>query len=277
MSAPVYPQIPWAEVTKVTYKNGFIVLKRPNAELEVWRDGDVRISFESRKDIESHMKLDWCLTQELRSWIEFCEDDQDDCIQAWAVGKAVYVVPPGTLEWRPGSKVDSRELGMYGQGNNADNELWRGDPFDFTHYQTPDSEGLAIKWHDGADVEVWTGDVESFMGSQEEPDPDSMDDFRHYNELFENGILWAFDEMGVFDRPDIRVPESVIELVWEDPDLMWGELVEKLIPQVERNELDPKLEEAVRTWVTRRHREAERATGQKFLWPRLYPRKKKVQ
>lgn len=270
--APVYPQIPWAKETKVTYKNGFITLQKGNTELEVWNDGDVRISFASQEDIKSYMELDSKATQELRTWIEVCEEPKDECVRMWAQGNVLYFVPPGTLEWRPpeGAIRADWKLGMYRQDQTVNHENWRGDGFKYTHFEGPDFEGLVVFWND--EPEVWIGDVEGFMSSQEESDPDSMDTFRVYNEMFENGILWAFDEMGVFEG-GVRIPDPVVELVWEDPELLWGELLEKLIPQVGASDMDPRLEEAVRVWLMRRRREAERATGQKFLWPRLYPRK----
>lgn len=134
-------------------------------------------------------------------------------------------------------------------------------------------EALAV---DFGKAEVWEGNVDGFFQTYSD-DWGDLETFIGYNVEFENGLLWALDAMDVFtkrwvkrymyDEPRERpIPDWALGIIADDPEVLWPELVEKLLPIL--GEVPEKLETAVRKWVDRRIVEAEEATGQNRFWPR---------
>jgi len=267
-----FPQIPWATETRVKYVDGYAVITRGSVEVQVHNDGDIWYSRNSEADIKDHMELDQRLTWDLRAWMEECPHvDDARCVRLWLAGESAPV-PEGVKEWRPPViKRPPWEIFEWGQGDSSGHEGWMGDPFWYTHFLADDGrEGLVVRWR-GRDLEVWIGDASYFLLRQLEQEPWEAGTIREYNETLENGILWALDHYGLFDKEPDKLKPGVLELLEHDPDLMWGELVEKLIPVA--NTLPTELQQALRVWLTRRRIEAERRLRQKYLWPRLYPEK----
>lgn len=268
------PQIPWAKEARVVWSNGHVTLERGTVTVQVHDDGDIWISRDSKEDIKDHMKKDEVLTGQLRAWIEDCPHSRDSaCIREWITKPevALLAIPEGFKEWRPpGAPRLPWEIGDYGHEDTSNIDSWIGDPFEYFHFFTDDGrEGLVVIWRSER-PEVWMGAASDFLSSQDEYDVWGEDALGYYNELMENGILWALDHYGLFEEdPDLLKP-GILDLVEADPDLLWGELVEKLVPLTPR--LPKQLRAALQVWLTRRRIESERAGRQKYLWPRLYPK-----
>jgi hypothetical protein len=269
------PQIPWARDTEVLNALG-TRLKTGSLRVEILGNGELLFRRNSKEFIEEHMERNEAFSAEVREWFEKeCAAWRQlwrECIGEWIQG---HKEPRGVKEWRPGIKHQGKswKIGSQGHGNtfNHDQAYWWGDVFEYTHFEMPDkSEGLVVMWHLGGDVrgnygypEVWIGSVEEFMGGQYESDPKSADTFRHYNQIFENGILWAYDQRGLFEENSL--PLRTREVIEQDPWLLWPDLVDRLIPIMD--ELDEEIQAALRAWIERRRMEAEKATGQRLLWP----------
>lgn len=270
------PQIPWARNTKVLKANGIIRLKSGHTTIEVETGGQLIFSVDSKSLIEDHMERHEALTYEVREWFEKeCEGRHRryrECIKEWIEGKKE---PQGVKEWRPGVKFQGKrwKIGSRGQANtyNEDHAYWWGHVFEYTHFEMPDKhEGLVIMWQLGGDPrgdygypEVWIGSVDEFLDLQYEPAAKDSGTIASYNQYFENGILWAYDQHGLFEYNDL--PEWALDAIGADPWLLWPDLVDRLIPIAA--ELDKDIQSALRAWIERRRREAEKTTGQRFLWP----------
>lgn len=277
------PQIPWAKYTKVVYLSDvFVNLQNEDLKLEIERSGDFWGSYNSRDVIKRHMKLNRYLTNQIQKefekyegggWINFFKE--------WIHRTKTPDIPEGKKEWRPGKKTTRHwKTGQMGSDNtyNWDGAYWWGSTFEYLHFVTEDLEdGIIVMWHLGGDVrgnysypEVWIGDVGSFFSDQNEGNPGSSETREHYTEVFENGILWAYDQMGLFDPEKIeKLPKWVEEAVFDHPDLLWPELVEKLIPIKDR--LPGLLARTVDRILLRKKIEEEKSSGQTYFWPGLYP------
>ena len=291
------PQIPWkTERTKVVQATDqYVRLQNGTLRVDIGVTGSTIFTRNSRDDIKEWMEKDQILTNAFLEWQE------EQSFRSWAKEREAWIrerssVPPGVKEWRPASKAGSgMEIGVLGSGNttNEDSQYWWGSVFEYTHFGMDDAtffntEGLIVMWHEGGDVrgnystpEVWVGSVAEFWDNQRESDPDSIETLVGYNSLFENGILWALDYLGCFENTDEGyLPDWAIVAIGVDPDLLWPELVDKLlaIEDLERpdfKEFPEKITTAVGVWMDRRRRRIEKTTGQKYLWPKLYPGKKR--
>lgn len=282
------PQIPWAKEVKVTDIHGTnslqslnkiigVDLELPDIKASIDRYGDVELTIDSRENIGYYMGKSPELTRQLRKYNKakgvgfFLENAQD-----WLAGEDIEEQvfpwgsgPPGVIDWWPGiEKVKWPKIGkrvLVGSTSDS-SEYWIGTDFPFVHFELPDGdEGLVIDWAGKKDKpEVWLGDVSEFFANNEESF-DSWEAYASYNNRFENGFLWALDLMDVFLHKDI--PEWVVRTIDNDPDLLWPEVVEKLMPRVRLRALPELLEKAVLTWIDRRRAEAERAAGQMYIWP----------
>lgn len=290
------PQIPWARETKVTKihenRDGIIGvdLESGGTKADIGRRGNVSIWINSRDNISRSMRKSEELTQSLRDYrgedyadLGFITDDAKKWLKGdpkarkvpWGAGS------PSVWDWWPADgepfgRQKIGEIGDYRMGRPSEiTEDWIGSDFKFVHFVLEDGsdEGLVIAWGEKHNrvgnlerldnaPEVWLGDVGEFFANNEERFED-FETYAGYNQAFENGFLWALDQMDVFESD--KIPEWVVEIIENDPDLLWPELVEKLLPKVRA--LPKELEKAVLTWVDRRRREAEEAVGQTRFWP----------
>jgi hypothetical protein len=283
-------QIPWAKDTRVKDVHGLpgditsIELEKEGAVLTVDRWGTVEIERDSSKDIADFMTKSEPLTKSLRKYLKSTGKYFIDGTIDWLRGGSdddnvpKTAVRGGILDWWPDAKLRQRvgKKGQFQSGRPSDiTEYWIGSHFPFVHLVLMDGEeGLAV---DFKKPEVWLGDVDSFFVTYSEDwtDPET---YRSYNAVYENGMLWALDEMGVFDGkaihryphdPDpktLEIPGWAADVIEDDPDLMWPELVEKLARRLE--DIPYKVEKAVELWIDKRNSEAEQATGTQYFWPK---------
>lgn len=278
------PQIPWAKKVKVTGAHYFtrtgrldsieMKIEKPWIKASIIADGTVHLDIDSKENIKYHMAKSPELTRSLHRY--FKKADYSSAffspVLDWLSGIPVVDPPwgsrvPGVMDWYPGVKEEAKvgKRGSYGEGRiNKVLDNWIGANLDFVHFVLPDGqEGLVIDWLDKSKAEVWVGDVEGFVSANEAPFHE-WDDYRSYNDLFENGFLWALDHIGVFETNEI--PKWAVEMIDDDPDLLWPDLVQKLLPI--REFLPVALDKAVLTWMDKRQREAEEVSGQQRFWPR---------
>jgi len=212
-----YPgvKVPGANHTiVVTATPESIVMDNPLMRVEVSSDGDYWVRLHSRNWIGENMWFDRALTASLYNF--------------------PYEGDEPALDWL---KAKDGKLAEWGEGRTRGMDGFMGEDFEFTHFRLPGRiEGAAILWTGRSDYEVWLGDFTSFMVSQETGDPDEADrttQFLRYNETLEGGLLWAYEQLGLIDRPE-------------------------LLPDFVRDALDHLAREA--------RREAERRMGQRYLW-----------
>lgn len=149
-------------------------------------------------------------------------------------------------------------------------EDWHGERLEYVTFRTDlGEEATLVEWRSGV-CEVWVGDFDEFLSSQLFPRDE--DDLMAANREFENGILWAMAEFGLLSVPEkieSELPGWVKEMVEHDPDLLWPEVVADMDKVF--GILPWELQMAIREWKARRMKEMEKATGQRYFWPRLYP------
>ena len=280
-------RIPWAEKTVVKKVYGApsissIDLEQNGVVINVDMWGNINVERDSHKDLENFMEKNKVLTNSLRRYIQrhhkyFIEGTQD-WLRGGDEGEPAPwgSKKPGILDWWPGkTRLRRGKQGEYRSGQPSQvTEYWVGSEFPFVHIVFPDGEeALAV---DFGKPEVWVGNVDGFFQSYSE-DWGGIETFISYNMDFENGLLWALDQMDVFTKPRVKlstygetrerpIPDWALDIIADDPEVLWPELVEKLLPIL--NDVPEKLETAVRKWVERRVVEAEEATGQSRFWPR---------
>jgi hypothetical protein len=297
-------QIPWAEHVKVTHQSDLSIdlehrwenaeRNRNKTTADIFhRDFEWSISIDSMAAIKSHMTLDTRMTKDIQ---EFWEADKEkhygstykDRIMRWLKGGIARSVRSGPKEWRPERKhhgITAKLTDTYGYANtyNEDSAYWWGDTFEFAHFETEDGdEGAVILWNRGGgpmgsyfQPEVWMGDFEEFMSFQNEGDPWSVETFLGWNSTFENGFMWAWEKMGVFDDPDEHIEDlkdrhvkQVLDAIEKEPSILLPESVEKILLQFD--EFPRQIQKAV-TWLMNNHkRDLEKALGQKLIWGDLY-------
>lgn len=301
---PPPDQIPWAERTKVTYQSdSSIALEytwqgrhhiQNKMTADIWhKDFEWSVSKNSKIEIEEYMELDSRLSKDIQ---EFWEGDQEahysspyrDRIMRWLRGGMVVAQhPEGPKEWRPAKKQPKikADLSNYGYGNtyNEDNAYYWGDVFEFAHFETDEGdEGAVILWQGGGDPrgnyhmpQVYLGNFEEFMDSQYEHSPWDYETFLGYNQTFENGFMWAWEKMGVFDDPDEHIDDlsdkhvkQVLEGIQKDPSILLPESVEKIL--LKFDEFPQQIQKAVTWLMGNKRRELEAALGQKLIWGDLY-------
>lgn len=290
------PVPPWETDVKVEYASDmFITLKNGTLEIHVDWDGTWWGSRDSSKEIADYMDLDKGMTATIQSdWEEGGRHEgfYDFC-RKWLKGTLVPVDKKiGPKDWVPrGKKSEMRRFGHvlgpdaggYGSENtyNLDGTYFWGDTFEYTHFLTTDDddEGAIILWH-GSPPEVWMGDFGQFISSQDEGDPKSSEAFLHWNGIFGNTILWAFDELGLFEgrvhmMPKFggelepvshEPPEQIVKAAEEDSGILYPSLVEKILEH--RDVLPKELVLTAGTVMDRWRREIEEEAGQKRFWER---------
>jgi hypothetical protein len=284
-------QIPWAKETRVDYVgDSYVSLERGSVSVDLFDYGGFSISNDSKEDIKNYMQLDEGLTRNFQKFVTRYQESHtwsyEEMMLAWLRGENPSELRrERTLDWSPGEEqryfFKLEELGTQNTQNFG--ERWTGDVFEFAHFKTPEGkEGAIIFWEGRSGLyeepEVWLGDFDSFIDSEWQHGSQDWDEFRNYNDYFENGLLWAFDLMGAFENPE-QLSDAAIYAIKDDPDILWEDIVRKLIGALPQSELSPStgriLAQAVRIWVTRRMREAEKQTGQRYFWPRAMKEPKK--
>jgi hypothetical protein len=286
------PQIPWTKEVVVTkeweavgriYGYGGsgkgvtrVFLERPEHRIkaEIGSEGYLEVEVDSRDIARRTLSKDINLTRRFRKYYKatgessFVENAMDwvkgeptgDPVPPWGIG------PPGVLDWSPEHHPPKwpkiGKIASSGIGSDISGEGWIGTRFSYVHFRMPDGdEGIVVDWTEGP-PEVWTGDIDGFFSMNNE-DFSDWNTYENYNDTFENGLLWALDRMDLFESQGI--PEWAVKVIANNPELLWPEVVEKLLPRGEA--LPEKLWLAVGQWVDKRREEREKATGQSYLWP----------
>jgi hypothetical protein len=264
---PDLDQIPWAEHVRVVYlEPEGIRLKLLGVELFIEKDGSWYPNYESRVVIHDFMRLDPDLTGDLRRYLKGCPRSRDACIKDWVLGTPVKAI----REWRPVRAGRPWDFDTLGQGTTRGHEEYVGDVLEYLHFVTDENKvGAVIRWPAvDAEPEVWMGDFDGFITHQEFPEPEP-EDFLRFNEMFENGIIWAYEQLGLFDFDKASgLPYLAVQAIRRDPDILYPAIVAVLEPQLDA--VHGLLEDAVNVWKIRRRRELEKATGQKLLWRSIY-------
>jgi hypothetical protein len=295
----VLPSPPWKTGAKVTYAcDMFYTIKFGSSEAHVDWDGDWWVSHDSRKEIVDHMALDRDMTKKIQKDFEagygYGSDGWAKWIREWIEGTAVLSGKVGPKDWYPKGKkqafgsVFGRNQGGMGSGNttNEDSAYFWGDTFEYTHFLTTDGdEGVVIMWHGGGDVrgnynlpEIWMGDFGGFMSLQEEGDPKGPEAFLSWNEGFQNTLLWAFDELGLFEGKTVLMPvfgggrepvshlptEQIVDAIELAPQILYPSLVEKIL--MHRDILPEDLVLVAGKVMDKTRREVDEAGGQGYFW-----------
>jgi hypothetical protein len=138
------------------------------------------------------------------------------------------IYPHGRAHWSTGD---------YESGNtvNFGDDCWLGDTFEFTHFVTPNQEGVVIRWHLGGDVrcnysepEVWIGDFEGFMAAQQDCEWLTEEGFLRWNEIFQGNFIWAIDQLGGFDG-SWELKEETYKAIELDPTIVIGPVANKIL------------------------------------------------
>lgn len=294
------PKVPWDSEVEVVYAGDmFYSLRLGTVEAEVHWDGTWWCNHDSREEISDHMRIDGPMTVQIQADFEKTYDGGGwaDWREKWVRGATI--VPQGRLgpkDWVPKGrnihrkfgKVFGPDRGGYGSENtyNLDSTYWWGDTFEYTHFITADDEeGAILQWHNGGDArgnygapEIWMGGFGSFMQSQDEGEPESPETFLHWNNRFDNTLLWAFDELGLFEGTvhmmtkfggeqepvSHEPPKQIVDAIDENHGILYPSLVEKILahPDV----LSKKLVLVAGQVMDRWRREMEEGQGQKYLW-----------
>lgn len=299
-------QIPWAERVKVTDQSDLSVgleykwqpadRLRSKWTADIWhKDFEWSVSKNSKIEIEDYMDLDPKMTNEIHEWWE--EDLGKNYGQTYKDRVLRYLqggvreqrrLPVGPKEWSPGKKrikIKAELTDTYGYGNtyNEDPAHWWGDVFEFGHFTTAEGdEGAVILWQGGGDPrgnyhtpQVYLGQFEDFMDSQYEHSPWDVETFLRYNGAFENGFMWAWEKMGVFDGPEEKIADlndrhvkQALGAIQKDPSILLPESVQKIIEKFD--EFPSQIQKAVTWLMGNKRRELEKALGQKLIWGDLY-------
>lgn len=294
---PPPEQIPWAEHTKVTYQSDSSIDLRagPVETADIWQDDfEWSVLLNPKIAIDGLMELDSRLTKDIQ---EFWEGDEKEHysspyrerILRWLRGGIVVAKhPEGPKEWRPirkQPKIKAELTDSYGYGNtyNEDDSYYWGDVFEYAHFETEDGdEGAVILWQGGGDPRgnyhapmVYMGDFEDFFDSLYEHSPWDVETFLKWNSTFENGFMWAWEKMGVFDDPEGHIKRlddkhglQVLDAIEKDPSILLPESVEKIL--LKFDEFPSQIQKAVTWLMGNKRRELEKALGQKLIWGDLY-------
>jgi hypothetical protein len=284
---PTANQIPWAKRTEVVahvldwrkdYGVNRIELqtKDPWRLAKIYSSGSVDLEVDSEEIIGDYMKKSPRLTRSLREFLDISGARYfHDYVEDWLTGTtpepSYPTEEPGVLDWEPTKKPREwkrlGKLAYHRKGKSTDlSDDWIGSTFPYAHAIFFDEtkwpqDGLVVNF--GDKPEVWLGDVDGFLVANEESF-ESPESYLDYNARFENGWIWALNELGVFQNGN--VPDWAIDIITVDPDVMWPEIVEQLVPQLDS--LDPELRTGVLRWLENRQVERDQAAGQLRIWPR---------
>jgi 8-oxo-dGTP pyrophosphatase MutT (NUDIX family) len=248
------PQIPWTtpvRVEEATPERVLLVLDPMNAE--ILPNGTFNLGFFSRGMIEQYMTRDVAMTAQVRAKL------QEVGAEDWLEWLRLWIEPHPSRTWRGGKIVTEqpkrkgmpRRVGALGVDDttNWDPRTYRGSSFRYVHF-TGDREGAIIMWYVGAErysePEVWIGPFDDFMADQTVDPPDDPEMWTHYNQEFDDGIIWAATLLGAFDHPGM-LAEWPLEAVCSDPQVLIRESIDRMLPRL--GEYPECLREAVREWL----------------------------
>lgn len=250
--------------------------KNPWALAKIYSSGSVDVEVDSEEIIGDYMKKSPRLTRSLREFLNISGARYfHDYVEDWLTGAtpepSYPTEEPGVLDWEPAKKprIWKRlgKLAYHRRGKSSDlSDDWIGSTFPYAHAIFFDEtkwpqDGLVVNF--GDKPEVWLGDVDGFLLANEESF-ESPEAYLDWNARFENGWIWALNELGVFQKGD--VPDWAIDIITADPDVMTPEIVEDLLPQLDS--LKPELRTGVFKWLENRQAERDQAQGQLRIWPR---------
>jgi hypothetical protein len=283
---PRFRGIPWAKRTIVTdgykdpqsgYRDIELQTENPWMSAQVDYHGGIDLEIDSEDIIGDYLKRSPALTRSIRKYLDisgarYFHDHVEDWVKGIVPEPSDELVREGVLDWEPPKKPPVwKKLGKmayHGKGKSTEiSDSWVGSTFPYAHVIFTEIEGwpedgLVVNF--GDKPEVWLGDVDAFLAANEE-NFESPEAYLDYNAHFENGFIWALNEMGAFDEGG-SIPDWVIDVLSVDPDLMTPEIVEKLLPQYDI--LESNLQTAIQKWLDHREAEREQATGQLRFWPR---------
>lgn len=248
------PRIPWptgVQVVDATPERFLLALGA--AHVEVLPDGRFNLRFLSDLVIPQFMTRDEELTQEIRAGLQGVDEpNRLEWLRLWAE-------PHPTRSWKKGTVITEaprrqgmpKRIGALGvdDTDNWDPYTYRGTSFKYAHF-TNDLKGAVILWSLGdgkySEPEVWIGDFEEFMAFQTVDPPDDPEWWLHYNQEFDDGIVWAATQLGAFDRPGL-LADWPLEAVCSDPQALLRESIDRMLPRLA--EYPECLQDAVREWL----------------------------
>lgn len=245
MSDPFH--IPWApniQVEGVPAGGGKIkgfILRQEGVEARVLLDEDVPWIFNLwEKKILNWMVEDEHYSRKLQEFLGTVPRGRlKEAILEWLKGRIFPGhFPPGRKEWRPGSEpTDHPEVYSIIELENTEYRTsWFNvlPDFDYIWFKTTDDRDGLVVYNESlipgeptVSASVWFGDVDAFFRDIAQFHPRDFDAPFRANQYFENGILWAYTELGLMDRFAI-IPGWILRAIKDDPDLLWPELVSKL-------------------------------------------------
>jgi len=248
------------------------------AEVDGW--ANVHLWHNTDETIKRYLDRDETLTDLARKTIEGCSDSWHRLKEVFWSNKEESLnrifIRPGKKEWRPEEELVrvTFKMGEWQSGYTSSEDFNVNRNFDFIHFYEAneglDHEGLVVLWNSPEVVEVWVGEVSEFL--YELQTPRDYDEYPGFNRALDNGLLWALDLFGFLEDPEFyESSESkwVVEAFEDDPFCLWPDLVDRLRPQFG---LMPKaVKKAVATFDRQRRLDMERATGQGYFWPEIYP------
>lgn len=249
-------QLPWlADVEVLDAGPEKVILRLGPVTTEVQPDGSVEPAFQSPQLAHVHMKLDTPLSLELQERrIQMTEEGWLQWLSHWAE-------PPPAVSFREGRAVRQwpvtgarppRRMGVHGMGDTIEwgRPFFKGSRFRFAHFVEPDAgEGAVIEWFgNGAFSLPWAyrGDFTEFIADQNFEDPVAPDEWRELNDELANGLMWALEKMGSFDRPGLLRPE-VVEAIRDDSEALLEESTRKILDRLWEHPQE--LQEAALDWA----------------------------
>lgn len=232
MEGEVLPQIPGAASTVVEWIGQFVALRNGAKTVQVNNDGSILLYRDTRLEIPGLMTKGEEDTAELQRWFKWAHvrgGPWVDTINRWVTKERAP--DPSVKNWFP-TRLVQWAIGKHGQKNtyNEDQDTWVGGMYEFTHFVDEGGrDGLIIMWNEGDDArtgymepEIWYGDVDAFFATQRDGDPEADGEtLERWNDLFENGIVWAFLQMGFFEfGRRSSLPKTVKALLRRRPELL---------------------------------------------------------
>lgn len=263
-----WPRIPWAPEIQleIEFRNNKPVwihlhygavtggIQVHNGAVFAWNHWEIKI--------HEYMKKDEALTRNLLEYLDaFWATRLSPItkITRWITNDPPQFLRSGKKEWRPSSWEPAKpawSIGHLKADNNVGLSEHFGWPtnvsrnFHYTHFLAPEGEGLIMADAGIDHPQVFFGDVFRFLKALNEfshRDPEAPSKINSY---FENGFLWVLDYLGKFD--DGELPSWAKKAINENPDLLWPDLVARLIyEQTKGRELAPWLDSAVCTWMSK--------------------------
>lgn len=249
-------KIPWTDAVVVKEFKEWrrATLAAAGAEATIEQNGTFDVRFDSRALIPKWMVLEPERTKELRAFLRSLGFkgpferlvEVVQAVETWVTPHPSFS-PRRRLEWPPGRLGWS--LGILGSESSrrARTPFFLGDDFWYVHFTTHEGrEGAAVLWREAEGVhsepEVWIGDFEGFLYSQEAEDLDDPNSFIRFNAFFQNGFMWALDRLGGFYVPGY-ITRGAAEAIGLDPWSLLPESIDKILRGWSPHPLPPDLAE----------------------------------